>query len=691
MAVIGKIRRRSGLLIIIIGLAMLAFILGDLAGTGGMFNSNQQPKVGTIDDVEIDQVELEQRTEYWSNLYATGYNQNVTKDQARNIAWNDLVKEKTLMKDIRDAGFNFTVEEFDDLRFGEGVLDEYKTNYVNESGQFDPERVKQTYSYLYNEKRPVWEAERRRLENTSLENKYKTLVAKTLYATDVDAKADYNYKNGSMDLRFVVKKFSDIADSTIQVSDSELNNYFNAHKGDKKYKQTAGRDLEFVVFDVRPTADDIAATREQIESDKLAFASAPNDSLFLISNSDDRKYVQLSWTKADIDDSAMADSMFKAAEGTVFGPIQRDDKLVLMKVIGDDSKQTATVRHILLNSNATNDAEVSARADSLKRAIQRGADFEKMVEQFTDDPGSKATGGKYEDFPKGQMVPEFEDFSFNEPVGALGVVKTTYGYHIIENLDRKSEPMKKVVELVRYIEPSAETFNAVYDMANNYTLDNDDAAELKAMAESNGKALKSAVGVTPNSSNVAGINNARPLVTWAYENERKVGDISIPLELGDKFIVAALTGSREDGLPRLSDIEDQIKAEVIKEKKAQMIKDQFGQYDSLEEAATNVGATVQSASAVTLSTSNLPGAGREPEVVGAAMAYEMGDVLTPLIGNSGVIVVEVGNRNMTEATEADINTARATLDQQYDSTVKGQLDRAIQEAYGVKNDIARYY
>lgn len=677
-------------MIIIIGLAMLAFILGDIFGSGGFFGAQQQVTVGEIEDVEVDAQELEQRAQYWSEMYANGYNQQISSEQARNIAWQDLVKEKVLMRDIAVAGFSFSEEEFDDIRFGEGALEEYTGTYVDENGQFDPERVKQTYSFLFNERRDVWEAEKERLEESRLTTKYRDLISKSLIATDIDATDSYASKQATMDLRFVVKRFNAIPDSTISITDSELNAYFNAHRGEKKYEQNAGRDLELVVFDVSPTEDDVRAAREDIADYKDDFMATTNDSMFVVVNSDTRAYAERSYVKADLD-STLAEELFAAAVGDVIGPKEEGERLTLMKVVGDDAKETATVRHILLMSDESNDAEIKGRADSLLKAVDRGADFESLVEEFTEDPGSKETGGKYEDFPRGQMVPEFESFSFDEPLGATGVVKTTYGYHVIENLERNSEPMRTVVELVRNIEPSSDTFNKAYDEANAFAIDNNDLDAFRQGAEERGYEVKPANSISPSQSSLAGVSNARQVVTWAYDPDNSAGDVSTPIELDDKFIVAAMVASREDGPPMLSDVEESMRTELMKDKKAEQIKSEFGtEYSSLDEAAQKVEGTVQTADAVALGSANLPGGGREPKVVGTAWGYSVGDVLLPIQGANGVYVVEIVNK--AEVAEgADIEGDRSTAQQQLRNGVTGLMERALNESRGVQNDISRYY
>ena len=189
---------------------------------------------------------------------------------------------------------------------------------------------------------------------------------------------------------------------------------------------------------------------------------------------------------------------------------------------------------------------------------------------------------------------------------------------------------------------------------------------------------------------IAGVANAQEIVRWAYSTDRSVGDVSDPKEAGDNFVLALLTGSKEDGVPRLEDIKDLVRTEVLKEKKAKMIKEQLGSYASVDEAAGKLSKTATSAQNITMSNPNITGAGREPIVVGNAMARNEGEVLSPLVGQNGVFVIEVTGKAEANTESADLNGEKNTLRTALRGQV-GQMNNALNEFKGVKNDLARYY
>jgi peptidyl-prolyl cis-trans isomerase D len=694
MAVIGSIRRRSGLLIIIIGLAMLAFILGDIFGSGGGgFFSREEASAGEIGGQPLSIQDLERKTAEWSNLYGTHYRNPISQEQARQIAWDDIQYNRVLKPEMEKVGISMPFEEYDDIRFGEGVLDEFKSsqNFKGEDGNFDPSLVRATYENLMNTNEVIWNSEKYRLARKQMTNKYNRLISKAVVANSLDAADSYQAKNSTVDLQYVYKPYTSIADSTVTVTDSDLRAYFNAHKDEERYKQVAGRDMELVSFEVEPSAEDIKFIREEVAQFAGEFENATNDSVFCIVNSDVKRYSKMSYTRADMD-SVQANEVFAASIGDVVGPYDDGNTIKLFKVIGNDQKEEASVRHILIKSDANNDDAMKAKADSILRAIKRGADFEEMVTEFSDDPGSVSNGGKYEWFPRGQMVKEFEDFSFDKSVGSLGVVKTNFGYHIIEVLDQRSEPQRTVAEFIKNIVPSSETFDLVYEDASAFALDVKNVDTFRELAKEKGYNVKQAAGIRANARSISGISNAREVVKWAYDSSTKVGDITEPMEIDDRFVVGVLTGSREEGAPVFEDIKDDLEAAVIQEKKAEMMKAEIGtSYSGLDEVSNTWGVKVQSAQGVSLSNPNLTGAGSEPKVVGTAFGFNAGDVLLPIEGNRGVYVVQVDNVNSATTENVDLTNESRTVQSSIRNTVNSTVSSALNKAMGVKNEIDRIY
>ena len=668
---------------------MLAFILGDIFGNGGLMGGGQGPaSVGNIAGMDVDQVELEKQTEYWSTL-SKNYYGPITEEQARRRAWDNLVYEKVMAKEIENSGLSFTTAEFDEIRFGDNVSADIKNAeiYKDENGQFSPQRVEEIWENWSLNIKDLWTAERNRMRKDRLTKKYNALVSKGMITNSLDAADSYTAKNVTFDIQYAMKPFTSIVDSTVAVTDADLKAFFTAHKGDVKYKQRAERDVEFVSFPVVATASDIEDVRKDIANLKEDFSVNENDSVFTMVFSDLKQYTVASYTRTDID-SLQARDVFSAADGAVVGPYRAGESFKLYKVIGDDTKEEASVQHILLTS-AEEDETIASRADSVLKALKRGADFDALASKYSDDPGYAQNKGLYENFGKGQMVPEFETFAFEKNVGSMGVVKTSFGYHVMEVLDRVSAPQKKVVELVKYIRPSSNTLDVVYEEASNFSIDNSNIEKFRSGAEAKGYTIKPNKGVIPSAKVVGGIPDSRSITRWAYNADRSVGDVSQPMEFDDQFVVVAMTGSREEGVPTFEDIKEKMRAEVIKEKKADMIIADLGEFSGLTGAADVWGVTSKSGSSVSLSNTKL--GGNEPTVVSKAYAAESGSIVGPIRGNQGVFVVQVDSKNEIDLASVDLANEVRTLQTSMRGTVGSKVTNALNKAKGVKNEIDRIY
>ena len=284
-------------------------------------------------------------------------------------------------------------------------------------------------------------------------------------------------------------------------------------------------------------------------------------------------------------------------------------------------------------------AELGARADSLKRVLRNGGDFDDLVQRFSGDPGSKATGGVYDFFPKGRMVKPFEDFCFDKPIGSVGWVETTYGVHLIEVLDRRTEVEEaRVAFISKPVAASAATARDAYAMASEFAINATDKESLMAAAKEAGYATAEANSIAPGARAIAGIRDAGEIVGWAYRSEP--GEVSNPILTSDFYVVAHLDASKKDGVPALSDVEEEMREGAMNEAKGTLYASKMDGA-SLEEVAEAVGETVKTGRdlSVKFPTVRGSGASTEPMVAGAALSIPVGNMSSPIVGTHGVWVI----------------------------------------------------
>ncbi len=695
MAVIGKIRSRmGGLLVVLVGGALLLFVVGDfLDNRQGLSNKRA---VGTIGGEEVDLASFERRVSSEVDALRNDFGQPMdgnAQEQVRNSVWNEIVRQRVLKTQAEEAGFGSTLskEEYDDIRFGNNIVADFKNqpNFQNPAtGQVDPEKVRQWFVNVETASPTYYAIQKERMVENRLYEKYNKLVRESIFANTAQAKDEFEQKNLKATFDFAIKAFNTEADSLHAATDAELQTYYNAHKNERKYRQKASRDFDHVGFQVTATEEDKAAIRKELEDLRPEFETAKNDSVFCVGNGESRSYAVTPYTSGSTD--VLTDSLITHADtGTVIGPYQNNDRYVLSKVKEFADVPEARVRHILLNSNETNDAEVKERADSILAVVKKDrSKFESLVTKFSDDGGSKANGGVYEWFDKNRMVPEFTKASFDEKTGAITVCKTSYGYHIVEVLGQRTRKERRICSVDRTIAPSPKTYQSVYKKANAFSLDNNTAEKFKSGADTMGLDVKNVEDLRLDQRSVPGLQETNTLVSWV--NNAKVGDVSGPIQCGSVYVVATLRGITEEGVPALDDVREIFTREVVKEKKAQAFRAQMEGKTDLNALATEMGLQVQTATDMTFSANSIPGGYPENELIGRIFALKAGETAGPFTGDNGVYMVRMNT--VTPAPElTDATSEKQAWADRRKGSAEGQLLNALREAAGVVDERGKYY
>jgi peptidyl-prolyl cis-trans isomerase D len=319
-----------------------------------------------------------------------------------------------------------------------------------------------------------------------------------------------------------------------------------------------------------------------------------------------------------------------------------------------------------------------------------------MVVRYSDDPGSKEKGGVYEYFPQGQMVPTFNDFAFGKPVGTRDVVKTDFGYHLVEVLGHKgSQPYYKIAYLAKPIVPSNETDQAASSAASRFAAD---SRNVKAFGENFDKTLKGkgfnklvAQDIKESDFSIQGLGSNRTLVKNIFEADG--GDVLQPERVGDNYVVVAVTDVNEPGLMSVNKAREVVEPVLRNQKKAAIIKQKLGTLSTLEAASAAAGQPIQVADSLRFNGANAV-FGYEGKVIGAIFnPANKGKVVSEAIeGQSGVYVLRVDAINTTPIQTAGLEQQRDMLKQQ---ARQGLMYRnpiqALQEAADITDNRAKFY
>ncbi|MGB0166624.1 MAG: peptidylprolyl isomerase, partial [Luteibaculum sp.] len=691
MATIGKIRKRSGLLLIAIGGAMGAFILGDFFSGGG--GGQEQLVVGEINGKEVKSRDFEYRVEELAQAQKSvgATLDDNSRNQLREQVWNNLVREQTIEKEFDKLGLAVSKEEYDDVRFGNNILDFILSNqqFQNpETGQFDPNNVRQFFAVIQEQYPLYWKVQRDNVIKSRIQEKYFNLISKGVYVNSLQAKQNYVAQNRKINFDYVIKRYNSVPDSTISFTEAELKDYFNEHKGEAKFKQIESRSIDYVVFEKKASEADIEEITTDLERLKEDFQTAESDSAFVVDNSDVPFYRPFVYEEGSLEnptDSILVNSTV----GTVVGPYKQNQELKISKVVVNGKVPEVNARHILLKQEGNESIEaVEKRADSLIQVIKTGGDFEALASTLSADQGSAANGGNLDWFGKGQMVPPFEKASFDAKKGEITKATSQFGVHVIEVLDRREVEQIQLASISRPLKASTRTVEKIYNTASEFSINYDNDKRFYEGVESEGLVTKSADDIAPGARFIPGLGaNANKVARWMLGAE--LGDVSEPLELDDKFVVALLTEISEKGEPKLSQVRDEMERDLIREKKAEKLKAEMAGSD-LNAIASKIDAQVQTATGVTFSTVNIPGAGREPKIVGQAFTLPEGAVSVPLKGEMGVYVVKV--TSLSEAPETNSYASnRNIIKSQIENRAQNSAFQALMEEADINDERYKYY
>ena len=652
MSIIQNIREKGAWIIFtIIVIALIAFVLQDGIGKQG---NNTISDLGKVDGIAIQKTDFEEKVEIQVQNYAS---QGIKREQIIGFLWNQEVDRILYKNEQSKLGITVGSKEITDVLFG--TESPFKQEFTDPAtGEFKVNDAKQAIAQVKKSKNQeqIIQIEKMYIEpsiENRLRNKYQALVVKGVQVPSWMVQKQYAELNSIANISLVGVPYATIADSTIKISDDEVASYIKENAAAFQVEETS-KNISFVGFSAAPTSADSAVVLNSIVALKEEFQAAQDPAVFLNKAGSDLPYYN-SYISNNALQVPNKDAIIAAGVGNTYGPYIDGKNYTIAKVIGVKQwPDSASVRHILVATAGQNgqlvrdDSAAKKLIDSIRTAIAGGANFDAMVQKYSDDAGSKANGGKYEMFAQAQMVGPFNDFSFDNNVGSKGVVKTDFGYHYIEILQQTPRsPAYKIAYLSKAILPSNETISAASAAAAAFASSSKDAKSFNEQAVKLNKQAYPATGIKAMDYEIAGIGESRTLVRWIFEKE--VNTVSEPTEVGENYFVAVITGEDKAGLASVAAARPQVEGVIRDQKKAIQIKQTF-KGSTIEEVAANVKSIVQTADSINFNYSMIPGIGNEPKLVGAAFNKTLlNKVSGPIAGNAGVFAITVTSQGAKAA------------------------------------------
>ncbi|MCD6564439.1 MAG: SurA N-terminal domain-containing protein [Bacteroidales bacterium] len=703
MATLQRIRDKGGVLVaIIIGLALLAFILGDFMGKKGG-RSKKYYEIAEIAGKSITYQDFEKKINKLTEIYKLTGNGTIDESTSENIreqSWQQLIREIILDDEYKKLGLGVCDDELFDLIQGNNPHIFVRQMFTDpQTGRMNKPALINFLKNMDNDptQKAYWLFMEDEIVNDRYSTKYTNLVSKGLYSTHNQAVIEFNESNKKVDFSYFVERFNTISDSAVTVNSKDLENYFEEHKND--YKQLPSRTIEYVIFNVEPSEADISENEKWINGIKSEFEEAEDVKEFVNLTADTR-FEDINHTPDEFPE--IIRGFIDTAElGEVYGPYFENETYKLAKIAEINYlPDSVHVRHILISAGQNRSfSNAESTADSLKTLIKNGANFNTIAITFSEDQGSAQLGGDLGWFREGQMVKPFNDACFQGETGDLAIVKTQFGFHIVEILEKGNNVKKIKVGIVdRKLEPSSTTYQNIYAEAGRFAGLNNTYEKFNETVSNEDFDKRTANDLKPTDKEIPGLDSPRNIIRSVFEsNENEIVldfNKKAVFELGDQFAVVYLTGVKKEGFSKLEDVESDVRLNVMKEKKAlkiiENLKAAMGETETIEELARNLGVNIETATGIFFNSFSIPGAGIEPQVIAIAVNSDQ-DILTgPVKGNNGVYVITVTNITNPEETD-DLTAILYRLKSTYNSRAGYEAFEALKENADIVDKRYKFY
>ncbi len=709
MALIGKIRNNFWFVLLVLGLALAAFVIMDMVNAGNQGGIGPKQIIGEVAGNEIDYQDF-QKTE--QALFSGSTDSYAGKSGA----WNYLMEKGIIDKQSEDLGINVSVDELKDLQFGTNLSPVIQQVYRNpQTGQIDMQNllsVKQALDAgddLNPDFEMKWEYLQKQIIKTAKQDKINALVSKSIYTPNFFAENTGMRTSQKANFDFVKISFDHLDDSDVEVTDAAIKSYLE----DNSFKYTNDEEtrvVEYASFEVVASSADSTSISQELAGLAETFGAkedSTQDSLFTINN---EGFYSPFYTKTDDITGDLKDAVGSMEVGEVFGPYLDKGayfiaKLTDKRVIPD----SVDASHILRKATVGNVAEFGAARmyiDSLKNLFDTGqATFADLATNNSEDPGSAVRGGELDRFVQGTMVPAFNDACFvDSKEGGLYTVETQFGIHLIKVGKRifdSEDPKYKLAIIRSAIVPSEATQNTIYDQADAIISANGTFDEVKKAVEGmDNVVVEKSSPLKMNDyllGKLGGGESSREAIKWAFDSDTETGDVSpVIYEYSDlvnyydnKYVLVGLNKINGTGLASVEDVRDDVEILVTNKLKGDKIASQISDSD-LESIASSFNTTVESSSDIAFTASSVTGLGNEPEVLAAVFAQAEGGVSKPIIGNNGVYITKTTSK-VEGTVPANVIVQKRTISNSNRGRVNFSLMNALKEIFKPTDNRYTYF
>jgi peptidyl-prolyl cis-trans isomerase D len=636
MAVLGQIRQRSFFLIVVIGMALFAFVIS------GVFdgNSSSAPTdpIAVVNEEEVELTLFRQMVEQAERSY------NFSTMQAVNSVWDEMIRLTIFKQEFDRLGIDAGKEQIEMiLSKDERIVQDPR--FQNESGFFDFGIFTNFVNSLRLENPQAyqnWRSQEESIVALAKENIYYDLIKSSSGFTELEGEDAYHLENDRININFISVPFSEVPDSLFKISDSDIRKYVNQNK--EKFELEASRKVNYVVFPDLATDEDksrIRADLEKLKELRVEYndVSKLTDTIQGLKTTQNitefvEQYSEVPFDSIYLSKGALAndyaDILFELKKDDIFGPYQDGEQFKISRFI--DRKNGGSIRasHILVSFQGASRAnpqiarskeEAEKIANKYYREARRNPDeFAELATKYSDGPSS-SMGGDLGFFQEGTMTEKFFDFCNKSRVGRIGIVETEFGFHIIKVTNK--EDVVLIADVVKQIVPSEETSNALFQKTTQFEMESINLKDFPATSQKYGYEIKEVDQVNILDENLPSMQRQRNVVQWLFSDETKIKDIKrFSLTTGG-YVIAQLVDVIPEGSININANKEEVIQEIIKKSKADYLLETYKSYSLLDSLSVALGKEIETATAVTQKNNVLPGVGSEPYVIGAAFAMKL--------------------------------------------------------------------
>ncbi|MCD7710511.1 MAG: SurA N-terminal domain-containing protein [Porphyromonadaceae bacterium] len=705
MATLQKIRNKAGFLVFIIGIALLAFIIGDFINSGQAFFRMAQDKVVVVNGKKVTTLEFSElvnrRTEELQNMFRQQYGMSLPEGYSARInkdVFDQLVQEMVISDAAAAVGIEISKEEMADMLQGDHIAPQIQQMFSSKAellnflqvifsddlSQYPENAVEQIMDY-----RTKWLDIEQEVKKQRISDKYLNLLLKTMAPNKYDLQASYENGNTTVAFDYALQPYTSVSDGDITISDEEISAAYNKEKN--RYKQDAHRTIKYITVEITPSEADDQTTGEKIDALRETFSSTRDMAGFLAFNTD------VPYSEAFVAVSSMDDEMKNFVEksqvGDVYGPFHDKEAYKMYRLMGKHiAPDSVKVRYIMFPLN--NDAATTLRIDSIFTELKKGSDFNEMALQYSADRNSGQNGGEIgwiSEVDALQFGQDFNDFCFNSDDKGVARITSPYGIHLVQVTERQ-KPVEKanVAQLVMTVRASSETYNTLYNKLNQYIANNNKLEDFESNAANEGLLVNTAT-VSTDDVTFGKFTDGREIIQKAFNSKKGRLVESKIFNIENNFVAVMVSDISEKGYMPKAAAEPYLRQELLRQKKGDKISADLQEKNpvNIDAVANIMNSKVEEAKFITFNTGSIAGLGSEFALIGAATSAEKGKLQGPIAGNRGVYMFTVTDRR-TNDDPIDVAAEGEKYNQKV-YTLLNQFMTVLKEKSDIEDNRIKFY